>query len=129
MAKPKVTILIVDDEEEICELLMEEFEDDGYQVLSATGGIEAFKLFKKHHVDVVLSDAQMPKGDGTELYEAIKNCDKPMPIFFLITGHDDILSEDGFEADDVGVISKPFESEELLNTVALAVSQRRTHLS
>ncbi|HYJ96924.1 MAG TPA: response regulator, partial [Burkholderiaceae bacterium] len=63
---PKPTLLFVDDEERIVNLLRMMFRSD-YQVLTATSGKEALEILAKHRVEVLVSDQRMPGMVGVEL--------------------------------------------------------------
>ena len=79
----KKSVLVVDDEEDLREILRFELEDQGYNVLEADGVDEALSQLSKNHVDVVVSDIRMPERSGIELLKEIriKHHDKPALIF------------------------------------------------
>ena len=66
MASTKKTILIVDDNEDILELLFYNLKSDGYHVEIAKDGIEAIEVAKKSLPDLIIMDIMMPKMDGVE---------------------------------------------------------------
>jgi DNA-binding response OmpR family regulator len=70
--KPKKKILLVDDEESIHLLYKEEFEEEGFEVLSALNGEEALKLFEIYTPDIVILDINMPGIDGIEVLGQMK---------------------------------------------------------
>lgn len=70
--KTKATILIVDDEESIVETLTGIFEDDGYEVVSASTGEKALEYFNDFSPEVVLLDVWMPGMDGIETLKMIR---------------------------------------------------------
>lgn len=67
------TILIVDDEAEIVELLEMLLDGDGLRVLGAYDGTTALRIAREEHPDLVISDVMMPGLDGRELCRAIKS--------------------------------------------------------
>ena len=69
--KPKV--LVVDDEQDIRELLKFYLNKEGYEVLEAGDGEEALNIFENEYVDLGIIDVMMPKMDGFELVENMKN--------------------------------------------------------
>jgi putative nucleotidyltransferase with HDIG domain len=84
--KREETILLVDDEESILDITSEFFELKGYQVFTAENGIEAIKILEKEKIDCCFSDIDMPKMDGLELAERIRNLDNSIPVI-IMTGY------------------------------------------
>lgn len=73
-------ILLVDDEESIQIVYREEFEDDGYQVISALNGITALEKFKEEEPDLVILDIQMPGMNGVEVLRQMKMLKPSVPV-------------------------------------------------
>ena len=73
-------ILVVDDEEHICELYKVELEDAGYTVSVAQSGKEAFEQVEKSSPDLIVLDIQMPGMSGIEILETLVGRDKGIPI-------------------------------------------------
>jgi CheY-like chemotaxis protein len=73
-------ILVVDDEQHICELYQSELEDEGYKVTVAHSGIEALRSIEANPPDLVVLDIQMPGMDGIETLERLVGSDKGIPI-------------------------------------------------
>ena len=76
-------ILVVDDEESMCQYLSILLAKEGYKVTTAGSGAEALALMEKEPYDVVLSDIQMPKVDGIQLLKGIKAIDPETPVIML----------------------------------------------
>jgi two-component system, cell cycle sensor histidine kinase and response regulator CckA len=76
------TILVVDDQELIRDLLKRWLEDQGHQVLLASGGIEALEIFAERgqDLDLVLLDMTMPKLSGIEVLERIRTTNTTLPV-------------------------------------------------
>jgi CheY-like chemotaxis protein len=68
----KETILIVDDEESILNVVTEFFKRQGYEVLTAINGAEAMKIIENENVDCCFTDINMPVMNGLELTENIR---------------------------------------------------------
>ena len=68
-------ILVVDDEESMCQYLSILLKKEGYEVLTANSGQEALRSFESHPLDLVMTDIQMPKMDGIQLLKGIKGID------------------------------------------------------
>jgi DNA-binding response OmpR family regulator len=71
--EPKHTILVVDDEAEVRQLLREFLERNGFDVVTAEDGEQALKLAGEHVPDLVITDLLLPKEHGIELMQAIKD--------------------------------------------------------
>lgn len=77
----KETILVVDDDKEIVELMQDFLEDEGYRVEKAFDAGQALKLLNQVPVDCILLDVMMPGQDGFELCREIRR-NNDVPIFF-----------------------------------------------
>jgi len=118
------SILIVDDETELREILAEEFEALGATVRTASGGSEAFELFELEVPDVILSDVRMPAGDGIELLTKVRlrSAEAP-PFFFLLTGFADIDELQKLSSGNREMITKPFSLKALRDRVIAVCNQ------
>lgn len=122
----KETILVVDDDEKIVQMLSRALRFEGYQVITAFNGEEALKLFDQVKPNLILLDVMMPKLDGWEVCRKIREKDKKLPILML-TAKDEV--ENRIKGLDLGgddYIVKPFHLEELLARVRAHI--RRTSL-
>ena len=108
------TILIVDDEPDIRELLAFEFELLDFKILEAENGKRALELAKSNHVDVVMSDIRMPGGDGVSLLKGLRAIDPFSPPVILVTGFADITIPQAFDAGADAIFMKPFGLSELV---------------
>ncbi len=74
-------ILLVDDERQIIRVLRTSLQSHGYEILCATDGFEALKLFEQSKPDLVITDLSMPNMNGLELTKAIRsNADTPIIV-------------------------------------------------
>ncbi len=106
-------ILIVDDEQNICNLLRDYFLDVGHNVKSVNSGAMAIKLLETENFDLVLSDLVMPEVSGYDIIKAIGTLEKK-PKVGIITGWDNPHSteqKDALKADFV--VKKPINFSEL----------------
>lgn len=89
MTEPRGKILVVDDEPDLAELLAEYLTEQGYQVATAHGGIEALEKIDVEKPQVILLDVRMPGMDGVEVLRRIRTFDKQVAIL-MISANDDI---------------------------------------
>ena len=78
----KPRILVVDDEQDIRELLKFYLNKEGYEVIEAANGEEALTIFENEYIDLGIIDVMMPKMDGFELVESMKEF-KDVPCIML----------------------------------------------
>lgn len=109
------TILVVDDELDLREIVASELEFMGAKVFQAENILKAQNIINEHQVDLVISDIRMPGGTGIDLLEKIKTSDRPCPPVILITGFADITIEDAFDKGAEALISKPFKLDDLIS--------------
>ena len=115
-------ILIIDDERSIRNSLREILEYEGYEVKDASDGVEGFKIASEEKFDIILSDIKMPKMDGLELLEKLKESGVDSQII-MISGHGTI--ETAVEAIRNGAfdfIAKPLDLNRVLITLKNALT-------
>lgn len=112
------TILIVDDEASIRNVLTEAINGFGYSTLTTSNGQEALELFEqqKDNIDLVVTDMAMPKLNGQELIEKIRNIEPEMPCIF-VTGYQDSSTDEAILLDKTQVILKPFDYVQLSHRI------------
>jgi YesN/AraC family two-component response regulator len=117
------TILIVDDEKDICEVLDISLSDLGYKVHTARDGEEALQVFEKMRPSIILTDIRMPGMDGIELLRRIKG-HHPDTEVIMITGHGDMdLAVESLKLEATDFITKPINDE--LLEIALKRARER----
>ena len=118
------TILIVDDEPDLCEILSYNLHNAGYDTIVAHSGVEAIKE-DFNQIDLVLLDVMMPEMNGIEVARHIRTRQdvKTVPIIFLtaLDSERDILH--GFEVGADDYISKPFSVKELMARIKAVLSR------
>ncbi len=120
-------ILIVDDEQDICELVAGVLEDEGYEARTALSSDGAIAALDERRPSLVLLDVwlQGSKLDGLELLEEIKQRDPGLPVL-MISGHGNIdTAVAAIRRGAVDFIEKPFEAARLLHLVARATETDR----
>ena len=113
-----LTVLIVDDEPDILELMEEEFRYCGYQTMTAICGNDAIKLLESNSVDIVVSDYKMPNGNGMDVLSHVNIMDKK-PLFFFVTGQAEVSTKDALRAGARKFFSKPFDLDELIKEIEM----------
>lgn len=115
------TILITDDEVNIVSGLKYAFEDEGYTVLSANNGLEAWHLVNTNAVDLVITDLRMPEMDGYELLRKI-SASYPMLPIIVLTGHGTIeTAVETMRDGAVDFFTKPVDLDKLLLVVKKSI--------
>ena len=110
------TILLVDDEPDIRDVLSLSLSDMGYQVYEAENGDEALGIFRDVQPPIVLTDIKMPGMDGIELLQKVKH-ENPETEVIMITGHGDMdLAIRSLKYEATDFITKP------INVDALEIS-------
>ena len=119
LATLPTTILVVDDDPEICDLIAGHLEGDGHQVYRTTSGEEALILFKQEHPQVVFTDLSMPDMSGWDLARQVKQI-APNTGIALITGWGtQRLDQRDIEESRIDlVLGKPLRDYHVLNAVA-----------
>lgn len=117
------SILIVDNDPNVVGALKARLGGLGYRCLGACCGAQALALFERDPADLVISDLNMPQGDGASLASALRRVSS-VPII-LISGFKDAYRKTLRGVPDVSFLHKPFETTELVSLVAasLAVAQ------
>jgi CheY-like chemotaxis protein len=112
------SVLVVDDDGDVCEMLSELLSQAGYDVRCAHDGEEAWADVQRDPPDLILSDIRMPKLDGIDLASRLISGGYRTPIILMSASH----------MDRVGVsaafIRKPFAFDQLLTVIARALDSR-----
>lgn len=102
-------ILVVDDDQAICDILGEFLGELGFEVKDARGGLEALAQIERDPPDVVLLDIRMPGMDGVETLRRIRQVKTTMPVL-MITGNDDVeVAKDTVRLGAFDCLAKPFD--------------------
>jgi PAS domain S-box-containing protein len=112
----KTSVLIIDDEEAVRNLLCDILMEDGHEVEIACNGSEGIELFKRKNFDVVFTDLGMPGMSGWQVAEEIKKINKKTPVA-LITGwkvpQESEMMKNGVDL----IVNKPFQLDQVLRLV------------
>ncbi len=127
MSNSKQKILIVDDEPDILELIEYNLKKEGYQVYTASNGLEAIQSAKKNLPDLIVLDIMMPKLDGIETCRQLR----VMPDFkntfmvFLTARSEEYSEISGFNVGADDYIAKPIKPRALISRIN-AILRRNT---
>lgn len=112
----KETILVVDDEKEIRDLVDIYLTNEGYKILKASNGLEALETLQVESVDLIILDIMMPNMDGMEACMKIRET-RNMPIIMLSAKSEDLDKILGLTTGADDYITKPFNPLELIARV------------
>ncbi|MCA1667381.1 MAG: response regulator [Thermomicrobia bacterium] len=115
------TILVVDDEPPILDLLRDLLEDEGHTVLAARNGREALALARAEHPDLVLSDVMMPLMNGVQLARMLRDelLAWELVVILMSAAHPPDLASAGAAA----FLAKPFDLDEVSRLVARHIAR------
>ena len=119
-------ILVIDDDESICEGCRQTLEEEGFRAAIARDGIQGLHLVEESHPKIVLVDLKMPGISGQEVLTKITQID-PTIVSIIITGYGSI--DTAVETMKIGAfdfLTKPFEMEKLLDSVKRGMKARET---
>ena len=109
------TVLVVEDEPAIREVVADRLQDEGYAVRQASDGLQAIDELQADSIDLVLSDVRMPRLDGPSLARRLRGRGHAVPVV--------LMSAIDVEVDLPGVrfLPKPFDRDHLLHVVGSAL--------
>lgn len=128
MKKKDITILLVDDELDILEIIGYNLSGEGYNVVTAQNGVEAIKNAKKHKPKLIILDVMMPEMDGIEACEKLRLIPElsETVITFLTARGEDYSQVAGFEAGADDYITKPIKPKVLISKVKSLLRRFKT---
>lgn len=106
-------VLVIDDERMIANMLRQALTLFGYNVETASGGLEGLRMFEAGSFDLVITDVCMPDIDGREVARRIRSSDKPNTPIIAMSGTPWLMNGDEFDL----TIPKPFNVQALLDAV------------
>ena len=115
----KKTILVVDDEKDLLDLIEYNLMKEGFKVLKAENGEKGIEVAKENKPDLVLLDIMMPKMDGLEAVEIMRKDDdlKRIPIIFLTARSDEKTEIEGLNKGGDDYITKPISTTKLVSRI------------
>ena len=112
----KKTIIIVDDEQKIVDLLVHNLKREGYNTIEANDGVTAVEIAKEQRPDLILLDIMLPRLDGLSVCKKIKNIYN-VPILMVTAKDDELDKIVGLELGADDYITKPFSVREVVARV------------
>ncbi|MDT8303955.1 MAG: response regulator [Sedimentisphaerales bacterium] len=124
-------VLVVDDEIHIVHVVAIKLRNNGYEVIPADNGAEAFELACEEKPDIIVTDYQMPVMSGLELLEKLRQRDdtKDIPVIMLTARSFAISKEQQEELRISSCLSKPFSPKELLGNIEDVLYQKQVMVS
>jgi CheY-like chemotaxis protein len=120
------TILLVEDEPGVRQLVREMLHRLGYTILEAGGGPDALRIFDQHQgsIDLLLTDVIMPQMSGRELAERLRLRQPSLKVLYVSGYTDDMLAHHGMLEPDVFLLPKPFAPDELAKKLREVLDMR-----
>lgn len=125
-------VLIAEDEVEVLGTMERKVKAEGYDVVTAKDGYEAWELIQKEHPDIILLDLMMPKMDGLEVLKNLRknpSSDKWQPVIIVSALGELENIKKGFSMDADHYITKPCGMEDIVKGIKLMehlIPQRKT---
>ncbi len=118
-------ILLAEDETLVRELVRSALEELGYRVLEATNGEEALRIAESYpgRIDLLVTDVIMPRTNGRQLRERLRESRPNIPVLFISGYTEDIIAGDGMLDHDLDVLMKPFSLAQLAARVRDALGR------
>ena len=122
-----MTVLVIDDDPVILELLRVNFEIEGFEVITAVDGAEGLERAQAQRPDVVISDIMMPRRDGLQLLTDLKGDPETedLPVILLSAKAQKTEVQQGLDLGADDYITKPFDPLELIDRLNAVMSRPR----
>ena len=123
----KLTVLVIDDDPVILELLRVNFEIEGLDVICAKDGEEGFHKAQSEQPDIVISDIMMPRRDGLQLLADLKGdpTTSDLPVILLSAKAQKTEVQQGLDLGADDYITKPFDPLELIDRLNAVMTRPR----
>lgn len=119
-------ILVIDDDNAICEMLKNYFEKEGYEVKTVNDGIAGVDSFKLYNPDIILLDIVLPKKDGWQVCREIREVSN-QPVIMISAKSDTFDKVLGLELGADDYVVKPFDIKELSARVKAVLRRSRSN--
>lgn len=122
----QTSVLIIEDEEALCEILQEELTAEGYKVTIAHNGLEGLSRLQEVEPDVIICDRNMPAMSGHELLERLRNVYpqyKHVPFIFLTALSNPADKQGVAHLKPFAYLEKPLDFQQLRHTIEAALAE------
>lgn len=123
------TLLVVDDETDLRDIVASELEFMGGTVFQAENISVARDILSQNKIDLIVSDIRMPGGTGIDLLDSVKANDVNNPPVILITGFADITAQEAFDRGAEALMNKPFKLDDLIQVASRYISPENQRFS
>lgn len=114
MKKNAIKLLLAEDEPALGQIVKESLESRDFEVFLCENGEEAYKVYQKENLEILVLDVMMPKKDGFTLAQEIRQENQSIPIIFLTAKSQVKDVVEGFQHGGNDYLKKPFSMEELI---------------
>lgn len=121
-----VNLLIVEDDGELREVLKSSMQGYVKQIYVCSNAKDALACFKENHINLIVSDINMPRMNGITMAKKIREEDESVPIIFLTAYDSDENMIGAIDVASSGVLKKPFDKRDLVMTMSFAVNKFRS---
>lgn len=125
MSQAKLSVLLVEDEENLHDALKLNLELEGYEITSAFDGHEALKKVQEEYFDLIIMDVMLPGLDGISVTESIRLQNNEVPILILSAKNTSADRVSGLKKGADDYLTKPFNLEELLLRVHKLIEKNK----
>ena len=119
------SVLVVDDEPEICDILSDMISKHGYTVVTASNGEKALYEVKQRHFDLIFLDLVLPGANGVEVMQRIKDSDSDAVVVIVTGFGDDPLAVMAMSLGPLLIVRKPFREKDIVEVLNLAMKGRK----
>lgn len=126
MSNTKESILVVEDNNDLVNLLRINLNDEGYDVRIATDGLAGLESFKENEPSLIILDIMLPKMDGFDVCKEVRSQNKQVPILMLTAKSEEVDKVLGLEIGADDYMTKPFSIRELLARVKAILRRSQT---
>jgi CheY-like chemotaxis protein len=113
----KRKILLVDDNQSLITSMAMVMRHAGYEVYSATNGLEAVQYVERQSYDIIFLDIKMPVMGGLEAFKKIREIDPDITVIIMTAYQVEQLREEALELGAKGILNKPFDLKQVLRSI------------
>ena len=120
-----VRIMIIEDDKEMRSLLKDFFEEEGFEIDSASNGVDALRMLSGDHFDLVITDIQMPGLTGLDILPRIRRLKPETPIIVMTAYGSDEVRRRSLERGATTYLEKPIRLSKLRTLIREVVSRKQ----